>query len=373
MTTLLTHALAYLDRGFSVIPVNGKEPLVRWKQYQRRRPTESDLRDLFSSDAVTGLGLICGNISGGLVVRDFDDADAYLTWQLGHQELAEVLPTVQTARGFHCYFRNCHRRIKKCDAGELRGAGYVLAPPSVHTSGIKYQWINPLPEGPLPEIDPFAVGLGERYRANGANRAEEEEPTIASTCSVSVEQAISETLPRVPGERNRRLLLFCRALKSIPSLAKADVLTLQPYVSEWYRRGKPCMSGEHDEDDNFADFCYAWARVKFQIGDGPFATALKRLGTTPLPAIADRFTSPSTKRLIHFCRELQRASGHAPFHLSCRIAGEVIGLEHMAAWRRLGILVSCRIIERVEPGTKAKAARYRYLLSDAASPDGGFK
>lgn len=374
MTALLNHALAYLDRGFSVIPIQGKKPTVRWKQYQCWRPTESDLRRLFVDDDPTGLAVICGVISGGLVVRDFDDEDSYLVWKLSHQELSEVLPTVKTARGYHVYFSNCHRRITKFDDGELRGAGYILVPPSIHPTSITYEWINPLPDGPLPEINPFAVGLGKRYRASRANRADRavrEDPTLTCACSVSLEGAISKTLPRFPGERNRRLLSFCRALKSIPSVAEADAMTLKPHVSEWYRRGKSFMSGEHDEDENFAEFCYAWANVRFSVGNGPFATALERLETTPLPVIAEQFSSPSTKRLIHLCRELQRVSGDASFHLSCRIAGEVIALEHMAAWRRLRLLADCGIIEMVQPGTKTRAARYRYLSSDSASLDGG--
>lgn len=367
--TLLNHALAYLGHGFAVIPIAGKKPVVRWKQYQRRRPTESDLRQLFAGDSATGLAVICGNVSGGLVVRDFDTEDSYLAWQLSHQPLSEVLPTVQTGRGFHIYFANGHRKITTLGDGELRGAGYVLAPPSIHTSGSRYEWINPLLDGPLPEIDPFAVGLAERYRANRANRAVREDSTLTCACSVSLEGVISKTLPRFPGERNRRLLSFCRALKSIPSVAEADAMTLQPYVSEWYRRGKSFMSGQHDEDENFAEFCYAWARVRFAVGNGPFATALKRLETTPLPAIAEQFSSPSTKRLIHLCRELQRVSGDASFHLSCRIAGEVIALEHMAAWRRLRMLVSCGILEIAQPGTKGRATRYRYLASDPTIHD----
>ncbi len=369
---LLSHALSYQRFGFSVIPVHGKEPTVRWKQYQRRRPIESDLRRLFASDDATGLAVICGNISGGLVVRDFDDEDAYLIWKLSHQELSEVLPTVKTARGYHVYFSNCHRRITKFDDGELRGAGYILVPPSIHPTSITYEWINPLPDGPLPEINPFAVGLGKRYRASRANRVvEEEEDTLTCACSVSLTEAISKTLPRRPGERNRRLLSFCRVLKSIPSVADLDVMALQPYVSEWFRRGKPFMSGEHDEDDNFAEFCYAWGRVRFSIGNGPFATVLRQLETTPLPGIAERFSSPSTKRLIHVCRELQCASGDAPFYISCSTASEVIGLGRMAVWRRLRLLVDCGIIEMVQPGTKTRAARYRYLSSDSASLDGG--
>ena len=79
------------------------------------------------------------------------------------------------------------------------------------------------------------------------------------------------------------------------------------------------------------------------------------------------YDCPKTHRLIKLCRELQRASGDGPFFLSCRTAGELLGLDHNTAWRRLGMLVSDDLIQTVEPGTKTKATRYRYVASDSTS------
>ena len=97
------------------------------------------------------------------------------------------------------------------------------------------------------------------------------------------------------------------------------------------------------------------------------AQILARADASRLPAAAEMYDCPKTHRLIKVCRELQRASGDGPFFLSCRTAGDLLDLDHNTAWRRLGMLVSDGIIQTIEPGTKTKATRYRYVASDSPS------
>jgi hypothetical protein len=98
-------------------------------------------------------------VSGYLVCRDFDTAEAYLTWASEHRDLAKSLPTVRTGRGYHVYFRSREcTKIKNLGDGELRGNGYCLLPPSRHPSGGTYEWVVPL-NGTVPEVNPFATAL----------------------------------------------------------------------------------------------------------------------------------------------------------------------------------------------------------------------
>src|SRR5207253_1011753 len=79
-----------------------------------------------------------------------DDAGAYHHWAESNVDLAGMLPTVQTARGFHVYSHGHHDRTVKLTDGELRGAGgYCLLPPSRHPTGCSYRWIIELAD-PIP-------------------------------------------------------------------------------------------------------------------------------------------------------------------------------------------------------------------------------
>ena len=91
---------------------------------------------------------------------------------------------------------------------------------------------------------------------------------------------------------------------------------------------------------------------------------LERADKAEQTAAALGYGSPETRRLVMLCRELQRASGSGPFFLSCRTAGELLGLDHMTAWRRLQVLRLDGVIEETCRGTKTKAARYRYVRND---------
>src|SRR5438132_1134742 len=126
-TNLLADALAYHARGIACIPTTAKKALVKWKPYQHQRPTEAEIREWFTCPNVTGIGVIAGEVSGGLAIRDFDRVDAYRAFASRHPRLAKSLSTVRTRRGYHVYAgSNLHRIVKLAD-GEYRGAGITIA------------------------------------------------------------------------------------------------------------------------------------------------------------------------------------------------------------------------------------------------------
>lgn len=139
--------------GFSVIPVGSdKKPLIDWKEFQERFPTEAELEEWFS-DERTNIAIVTGAISG-LAVLDIDGIEGEESLKKYKLNIPPA-PCVKTGKGFHFYFRykdgirNFTRRFPGID---LRGeGGYVLAPPSIHPSGAIYEWIIPL-DGDLPEL-----------------------------------------------------------------------------------------------------------------------------------------------------------------------------------------------------------------------------
>ncbi len=56
----------YMGRGWSIIPIRpgDKRPLVRWEEFQHRRPGEEEARGWFSIWPDAGIGIVTGGISG---------------------------------------------------------------------------------------------------------------------------------------------------------------------------------------------------------------------------------------------------------------------------------------------------------------------
>ncbi len=140
--------------GLSVIPVAGnKKPLCAWKPFQLEPATMEQIRDWFGRQPRINLGIVCGQVSDGLLVLDFDHeaATTYLAWRSAVGELGKKLPAVRTGKGLHVYLRAAevggNRKLAQDGAGrvlfETRGqGGYVIAPPSWHASGREYRWIQ---------------------------------------------------------------------------------------------------------------------------------------------------------------------------------------------------------------------------------------
>ena len=86
-------------------------------------------------------------------------------------------------------------------------------------------------------------------------------------------------------------------------------------------------------------------------------------GEADLPEAAQEYETRQIKLLVRLCRELQRYHGGEPFHLDCRTAGKLLGVDHATAWRWLQLLHHDRIVEKVSVGSQAsrRANRYRYL------------
>jgi hypothetical protein len=159
-------------RGYHVFPVKprGKEPLTEhgWQDATRDERTILQWWDRWPT---ANIGIACG--PSGISVADMDSKagadprellpafDGYPVVWTGEApdrspEFPNALPDV---RGAHVYFRAQLPTTKTTLPGvEVRGIGaYVLAPPSVHPSGVEYEGSVPavadLPEDPAGVTD----------------------------------------------------------------------------------------------------------------------------------------------------------------------------------------------------------------------------
>ena len=229
---LLRAAIDFCRRGWSVIPVrpSNKRAAVTWKRYQRQAADERDLRDWFrdADPELLAIGIVGGEVSGGLAVADFDVAGSYeRCGPTAHPDLARALPTVRTGRpGRHVYFRCEGLPSCKTPYGDVKAeGGYVVAPPSLHPSGRPYCFEIPL-AGPLPLIDPIGAGLLSPGEGAGQATHRDISPCVASDLclplDLAIERAIQKSLPTHAGERHDCLFTLVRRLKGIPELADSD-------------------------------------------------------------------------------------------------------------------------------------------------------
>lgn len=175
---LLEIALEYLRLGWSVIPAHttgpgggcscgrdhcpspGKHPRIKWEAYQERLPTEDEVRRWWRRWPDANVAVVTGAVSG-IVVLDVDPRHG------GDESLRDLgtLPDTTAAitggGGLHLVFAHPRREIPN-RAGiwpgiDLRGdGGYIIAPPSLHESGRRYEWETgyapwETPPAPLPQ------------------------------------------------------------------------------------------------------------------------------------------------------------------------------------------------------------------------------
>jgi hypothetical protein len=144
---MLDHALAYLARGWCVVPAKAasKYPRIKWQEYQNRLPTEAEVREWWSRWPRAGIALLTGSASG-LVVVDVDGRKGAST--AGH-DLTCLMS--KTPDGYHLFYeqppgaklaRNSTNTPSPGGPADIRGeGGIVLLPPSRHQDGDRYAWV----------------------------------------------------------------------------------------------------------------------------------------------------------------------------------------------------------------------------------------
>lgn len=393
-TDVLAAALDYHARGWCVIPAEGKRACTPWRKFQTKRPTEEQIRNWFGSGEATNIAIVLGDVSGGLVCRDFDQTKSYVAWSQAHPDLAKTLPTVWTPRGRHVYCRapveqdhGPGKAYLDLGDGEMRLKGcYCVAPPSKHPAGFLYRWLNPptpilrvvdldsvglcrkwLPEaadeGEQPSPEPPTRRVTEHTEAYGADESKPKQAEAISTLATSDQKrAIRDTLPKGPGQRNRCLFDLVRRLKAIPELAEAPGRDLEPIVRQWHKLALSTIR-TRDYYVTLSEFLTAWDSVRFPEGCDAMAIMLAATEQEELPACAVPFEDPRMRRLIAICRVLQRHAGDGEYYLSCRKAGELLGISHKTAAIWLRLLEQLGIIRTERKGDQStgRASRFRYL------------
>jgi len=131
--------------GFSVVPLRprSKKRLFDGNHFQTWFPRDDHLRKWFTGKTPYGIAIVPGEVSGNLVIIDFDAPGSYDAW---YQATQFDAPCVRSARGVHVYVRvkemlkNGKGRFQGRVFGDVIAHGNITAPPSVHPSGVVYRW-----------------------------------------------------------------------------------------------------------------------------------------------------------------------------------------------------------------------------------------
>jgi putative DNA primase/helicase len=208
---LVEESLWFLNRGFSVVPLKpgAKKPLIKWEQYQKRKPTEEEVREWWRKWPEANIGIVCGRVSGLVVI----DHDEYRGVKLpdGWDPGSEPTPLVKTPRaGWHYYYRlpndpDFPTRSFDYKGIEIKADGkYVVAPPSLadyidETTGKQIQgsweWALSLANQPPADLPDCLIEL---MLAN-------------SRQMISTTPKIGDTIPK--GERNITLASVAGSLR----------------------------------------------------------------------------------------------------------------------------------------------------------------
>ncbi|MDX2138161.1 MAG: bifunctional DNA primase/polymerase [Chloroflexota bacterium] len=163
--SVLSAALAYAALGLSVIPLDGKRPALKsWTRFQQERADERTIRAWIFGN----VGIVCGAVSGNLVVLDLDGAAGYAAFAAQFPALAQTY-TVASGGGIgrHVYFYadQLPPSVKAMNTPlghlELCGDGrQVVAPPSVHpVTGNRYRIDRMLDVLRVPDLNELAAWI----------------------------------------------------------------------------------------------------------------------------------------------------------------------------------------------------------------------
>ena len=147
---MLQEALSYAEYGLAVFPVHGKVPFKNSHGVKDASTDPEQVRQNWALHPFANIAIACGADSQIIVVED-DSDEARAELAALERKHGPLPPTAKSKarRGHHRYFsiangvRVPHKGQKRGSPLEIISDGhYVLAPPSIHPSGIRYEWVD---------------------------------------------------------------------------------------------------------------------------------------------------------------------------------------------------------------------------------------
>lgn len=146
-------AIEYAKKGFAVFPLKYRDKVPLTRNGCKDATTDAaQIKAWWQKYPNANIGLATGSVSQNVFVIDLDidedrGIDGYHSledWQREHGDFPETWTAITGRGGYHLYYRGNGRiknRAEIIDGVDIRGnGGYVVAPPSIHKNGNRYEW-----------------------------------------------------------------------------------------------------------------------------------------------------------------------------------------------------------------------------------------
>jgi len=209
MTAFYEAAKEYLELGFHPIAClpRAKKTWVEWKKFQSEPPTLKEMSGWWGNRPDANVALVFGR---GTFAVDLDGEESEALLEAKGIKLPDDAPRSKTSSGYHVLLSSdgpvsdCAGLLGIVKPGsphvDIKGIGYVVAPPSIHPSGQAYRWIIP-PKLPLPRAPQALLDLIVEHTAqHGSVRSEKGENWVADALSQGVGEGLrDDTCTRLAG------------------------------------------------------------------------------------------------------------------------------------------------------------------------------
>ena len=146
-------AIEYAKKGFAVFPLKYRDKVPLTRNGCKDATTDAaQIKAWWQKYPNANIGLATGSVSQNVFVIDLDidedcGIDGYHSledWQREHGDFPKTWTAITGRGGYHLYYRG-NGKIKNragiIDGVDIRGnGGYVVAPPSIHKNGNRYEW-----------------------------------------------------------------------------------------------------------------------------------------------------------------------------------------------------------------------------------------
>lgn len=248
----------YYNQGFSIFPAKSTDPpsvdnkrpnIPTWRKYITQRPTKEEIQQWLNQGLFKNIAIVCGHVSGNIVVIDIDDAEIVPDLNLDLDKLIDEKGVWVQATGKEGRYHLISKHTG--DPGgtvkdtlvhlEYRGNGaYIVACPSVHPSGKVYHFLNYEKPNDLPALKPCDVkSIFEDMVQRLYKERDIQVPTAPHAQGEGTEANCIKLVFKgelTEGKRNDTAFALANWYKHIKKLNPTEIRTL---LNIWNKKNKP--------------------------------------------------------------------------------------------------------------------------------------